>query len=110
MDAVVAWLFLLIAGLLEIAWAFAMKLSDGFSRPWPVVVMVVGMAGSFWLLALAMRALPLGTAYAVWTGIGALGAFVVGIAFLGEAPTLPRLAAAGMILGGIVLMKISTSS
>lgn len=100
-----AWLFLLLAGLLEIVWATAMKLSDGFSRPGASIVTLVASMGSFVLLALAMRSLPLGTAYTVWTGIGAIGAFVVGVVYLGESVTLMRVMAALLILTGIMLMK-----
>ena len=103
-----AWLYLTIAGLLEILWAFSMKQSDGFTRLWPSILTVVAMLASFFLLATSMRSLPLGTAYTVWTGIGAVGAFVVGIAVLGEAATATRLAAALMIVGGLVLMKLSS--
>ncbi len=103
-----AWLLLGIAGILEVAWAYSMKLSDGFTRLGPTALMVVTMFGSFALLATAMRHLPLGTAYMVWTGIGALGAFLMGIWFLGEAATPMRLAAAALILAGILLMKLST--
>jgi quaternary ammonium compound-resistance protein SugE len=105
---VVAWLILFLAGLLEIVWATAMKQSAGFARLGPTLVMLVAMAGSFGLLALAMRTLPLGAAYTVWTGIGALGAFAVGVVFLGEALTLGRLAAAVLIVSGIVLMKLTS--
>lgn len=103
-----AWLLLGIAGILEVAWAYAMKLSNGFTRIIPTTVMVVTMFGSFALLATAMRHLPLGTAYMVWTGIGALGAFLMGIWFLGEAATPLRIAAAALILAGIVLMKLAS--
>ncbi len=102
-----AWASLFLAGVFEIVWASAMKASDGFTRPWPVVLMVVTMALSFALLAYAMRVLPLGTAYAIWTGIGALGSFVVGILLMGEPATAMRIGAAGLILSGIVLMKLS---
>lgn len=102
-----AWVSLFLAGIFEIVWASAMKASDGFTRPWPVVLMVVTMALSFALLAHAMRSLPLGTAYAVWTGIGALGSFAVGIVAMGEPATAMRLGAAGLILSGIVLMKLA---
>ncbi|HBT03076.1 MAG TPA: QacE family quaternary ammonium compound efflux SMR transporter, partial [Citreicella sp.] len=95
-----AWILLVVAGLLEIVWAFAMKQSHGFTRIVPTLVMVAGMAGSFWLLSLSMRSLPLGTAYMVWTGIGAVGAFIVGILFLGEALTLQRGIAAALIVAG----------
>ncbi|MBM3603451.1 MAG: multidrug efflux SMR transporter [Alphaproteobacteria bacterium] len=103
-----AWTFLFVAGLLEIVWAVAMKQSQGFSRLWPTAVMVAGMAGSFWLLALAMRSLPLGTAYTIWTGIGAVGSFLIGIAILGEPVTALRLLAALLIAAGIVLMKLAS--
>lgn len=103
-----AWVYLFFAGLLEIAWATGMKQSEGFSRLGPTIFTLVTMLGSFVLLAAAMRSLPLGTAYAVWTGIGAVGAFMIGILVLGEAATPMRLAAAGLILSGIVLMKLSS--
>ena len=104
-----AWLALLSAGLLEIIWAYFMKRSDGFSLLLPTTVTIAAMVASFALLAIAMRSLPLGTAYVVWTGIGAIGAFLVGIAVLGEAVTPLRLAAAGLVLAGIVLMKLSAA-
>ena len=103
-----AWVYLFAAGVLEVVWAFLMKASAGFTRPWPTVGMVVFMIGSFGLLSLSMRTLPLGTAYAIWTGIGALGAFVVGILVLGEPASALGLLAAGLILSGIVLMKLAT--
>ena len=103
-----AWLFLLVAGILETVWAFSMKLSDGFTRPVASMVTLASMFVSFALLALAMRTLPLGTAYMVWTGIGAVGAFVVGIMVLGEAVTPARLTAAALIVAGILLMKLAS--
>lgn len=103
-----AWPLLLVAGLFEILWAWAMKQSDGFTRLPYVAVMLAGMVVSVVLLALAMRDLPLGTAYAVWTGIGAGGAFLIGILFMGEAATPLRLLAGAMIVGGIVLMKLAS--
>lgn len=105
-----AWLYLVIAGLLEVVWAYAMKLSDGFTRPIPSVVTLVAMVASFGLLSYAMRTLPLGTAYTIWTGIGAVGAFALGIAVLGEQASLVRIAAAALIVGGLVLMKVSSPS
>ena len=103
-----AWLLLVIAGLFEVVWASAMKQSEGFTRLWPTVVTLVAMLVSFGLLSWAMRSLPLGTAYTVWTGIGAVGAFVVGIVFLGETVSAPRVTAALLIVGGLVLMKLSS--
>ncbi|WP_424812946.1 DMT family transporter [Roseococcus sp. YIM B11640] len=105
-----AWVYLLIAGILEIVWAFAMKQSHGFTRLMPTVVMIVAMVGSVGLLTISMRVLPLGTAYAVWTGIGALGAFLVGILVLGEAANAMRIAAAVLIFSGLVLMKLSSDA
>lgn len=101
------WIYLIAAGLLEIVWAIAMKQSHGFTRIIPTLVMLVGMIGSFGLLALAMRSLPLGTAYMVWTGIGAIGAFIFGVIFFGEALTATRIVAASFILIGMITMKIA---
>jgi quaternary ammonium compound-resistance protein SugE len=103
------WLYLLIAGLLEVAWATGLKSSEGFSRLWPSVFTVVTALGSFWLLALAMRQLPLGTAYAVWTGIGAVGAFVLGIVMMGEAVTVARVLSALLIVAGLIGLKLSSA-
>jgi quaternary ammonium compound-resistance protein SugE len=102
-----AWLILIIAGALEVVWATALKQSDGFTRLVPAAVTVAAMLASIALLSLAMRVLPLGTAYAVWTGIGAVGAFAVGILALGEAATPLRLVAAALVLAGLVLFKLS---
>jgi quaternary ammonium compound-resistance protein SugE len=103
-----AWLYLLIAGVLEVVWAYAMKQSQGFTRWWPSLIALLVMAGSFGLLSLAMRSLPLGTAYTIWTGIGAVGSFMVGVALLGEPLTVPRAAAACLIVAGLLLMKLSS--
>ena len=103
-----AWILLVVAGLFEIVWATAMKYSEGFTRPVPTAVMVAFMGLSFYLLTVAMRTLPLGTAYAVWTGIGAAGAFVVGILFLGESVTPTRILAVVLIVSGIALMKVAS--
>lgn len=104
-----AWIFLLIAGMFEVVWAYSMKLSEGFTRLTPSVVTIVMMIASFGLLSLAMRTLPLGTAYTIWTGIGAVGAFIVGVVFLGEQLNAMRAGAAILIVCGIVLMKLSSS-
>ena len=101
------WILLVVAGLLEVAWAYSMKLSDGFTQPLPTVLTLVLMAASFGLLSFAMRTIPLGTAYTIWTGIGAIGAFTVGVTVLGEAFTLLRAAAAALIVAGLVLMKLA---
>ncbi len=105
-----AWVFLLVAGLLEVVWAYSMKLSHGFTKPVASVVTVVTMLASFALLSYAMRTLPLGTAYTVWTGIGAVGAFIVGVMVLGEQANVMRIAAAVLIVAGIVMMKLSSSA
>ncbi|HRN87476.1 multidrug efflux SMR transporter [Hyphomicrobium sp.] len=105
-----AWLMLIVAGLFEVGWAFSLKQSEGFTRFWPSAITVVLMAVSIVLLAAAMRSLPLGTAYTVWTGIGAIGAFVVGIVVLSEPATALRMLAAVLIVSGIILMKVSSTS
>jgi len=105
-----AWIVLVLAGILEVAWAYSMKLSEGFSRPLPTVLTLVLMTASFGLLSFSMRTLPLGTAYTIWTGIGAVGAFIVGITVLGEQLTPLRVIAAVLIVSGLVLMKLSSSS
>ncbi|MFC0386218.1 quaternary ammonium compound efflux SMR transporter SugE [Muricoccus vinaceus] len=103
-----AWVLLILAGLLEVVWAFGMKASEGFTKLGWAALTVVAMVASVGLLGLAMRSLPLGTAYAIWTGIGALGAFLVGILVLGEAATPLRLASAGLILAGLVGLKLAS--
>lgn len=102
------WIFLLIAGVFEVVWAFALKESQGFTKLWPSVITIVGMLISFGFLALAMRHLPLGTAYAIWTGIGAVGAFLVGVFVLHEPASVMRVGAVGLIVSGLILMKISS--
>lgn len=102
------WIILVAAGLLEIVWALALKASEGFTRPLPSVVAVVGMIASVVLLSWAMRSLPVGTAYVMWTGIGAVGAFVAGVIMFGEDVSVMRVAAAGLIVSGLVLMKVAS--
>lgn len=104
-----AWILLLFAGLFEIVWAFLMKASEGFTKPWPTVGTIAFMIVSFGLLSMSMKSLPLGTAYAVWTGIGAVGAFVVGAAVLGEALTPMRVGGVLLIVSGLVVLKLSSS-
>ena len=103
-----SWILLFIAGLLEVAWAAGLKSSEGFTRLGPSVFTLITAAGSFVLLAMAMRQLPLGTAYAVWTGIGAVGAFVFGIVFMGEAVSAGRIASALLIIAGLVGLKMTS--
>jgi len=104
-----AWVLLFIAGLLEVVWASTMKTSQGFTRPGATMVTLVAMIASFGLLAVSMKTLPLGTAYTVWTGIGAVGAFGVGVLALGEPVNVARVAAAVLIVAGIALMKFSST-
>ena len=103
-----AWLILIVAGLCEVGWAVCLKSTQGFSRPWPTVGFVVFMCLSVPLLGVAMRWLPLGTAYAVWTGIGAVGTVLLGILFLGESSDPRRLACIALIIAGIVGLKLVT--
>ncbi|MGQ2931304.1 MAG: DMT family transporter [Sphingopyxis sp.] len=103
-----AWIYLIIAGALEIVWAFSMKQSAGFTKLVPSIVTIVTMIASFALLSLSMKSLPLGTAYTIWTGICAVGAFTVGILVLGEQASAMRMVAAVLIVSGLVLMKISS--
>ena len=104
-----AWALLIVAGVLEVIWAYFMKVSDGFSKLVPSVLTIIFMIASFALLSYAMKTLPLGTAYTVWTGIGAIGSFAVGIFFLGEPASAMRMLAAVLIISGLVLMKLASS-
>jgi len=103
-----AWTLLLVAGLLEVVWAYTMKLSHGFTRPGASVATIAAMIASFALLSISMRTLPLGTAYTIWTGIGAVGALLVGVFVLGEATSVLRILGACLIAVGLVLMKLSS--
>jgi len=102
-----AWILLIFAGVLEVIWASTMKQSQGFTKLIPTALTLVTMLASFGLLSVSMKTLPLSTAYVVWTGIGAIGAFLVGIAFLAEPITPPRIVAALLIVSGLVVMKLS---
>jgi quaternary ammonium compound-resistance protein SugE len=108
MLAMLPWTLLFLAGLLEVGWAAGLKQSAGFTRLWPSIFTLVTMAGSFLLLAYAMRSLPLGTAYAVWTGIGTVGAAILGIMLFGEAATPARILCIGLILAGIAGLKLTS--
>ncbi|TAK46897.1 MAG: quaternary ammonium compound efflux SMR transporter SugE [Xanthobacteraceae bacterium] len=101
-----AWTLLFIAGLLEVGWAIGLKFTEGFSRLWPSLFTLASMAASVILLGLALRALPVGTAYAVWTGIGAVGTAALGIWLFNEPATALRLASIGLIVAGIVGLKL----
>jgi quaternary ammonium compound-resistance protein SugE len=100
------WLLLVVAGLFEVGWAIGLKYTEGFSRPLPTVLTVISMVVSLALLGLALRDLPVGTAYAVWTGVGAVGTAALGITLFGDPATLPRLASIGLIVAGIAGLKL----
>ncbi|HRE83371.1 MAG TPA: quaternary ammonium compound efflux SMR transporter SugE [Opitutaceae bacterium] len=102
-----SWFLLFLAGLFEIAWAIGLKYTHGFTRPLPTVGTVAALGVSFLLLGLAAKHLPIGTAYAVWTGIGAVGTVICGILFLGDPATLPRLLCVGLILAGVAGLKLT---
>jgi quaternary ammonium compound-resistance protein SugE len=106
-EVALAWIVLIIAGLFEVVWATAMKQSHGFTRLWPSVLTISAMLVSFGMLSWSMKSLPLGTAYTVWTGIGAVGAFAIGILVLGESASPMRLIAALLIVSGLALMKFA---
>lgn len=101
-----AWFVLVLAGLLEIGWAMGLKYTEGFTRPWPVTLTVAAMLASLGLLGLALKTLPVGTAYAVWTGIGTIGTAVLGIVLLGEDASVARLFCIGLIVAGIAGLKL----
>lgn len=104
-----SWLALGLAGLLEIGWAIGLKYTVGFTRLWPSVLTLAAMAGSFFLLAYALRSIPVGTAYAVWTGIGAVGVALVGMLVLGESAAPARIACLLLVLAGIVGLKLTSA-
>jgi len=103
-----AWMLLVVAGLLETVWAIGLKYTQGFSKPLPSIVTIAAMIGSMYLLAVAIRTLPVGTAYAVWTGIGAMGAALFGIVLLGEPRTAWRVLSFALIIAGIAGLKLSS--
>ncbi|MGH7768684.1 MAG: quaternary ammonium compound efflux SMR transporter SugE [Candidatus Binatia bacterium] len=102
------WIFLFVAGVLEIVWATGLKFTEGFTKFWPSVVTVLAMAASVFLLAQALRTIPVGTGYAVWTGIGAAGTAVAGIVLFSESASLPRLASIAAIIVGIMGLKFTS--
>ena len=105
-----AWFYLLVAGMFEIGWAVGLKYTEGFTRLWPSVWTLVALALSMVLLALAVKELPIGTAYAVWTGVGAVGTAILGIILFGEPRDLPRLLCIALIVAGIIGLKLATPS
>lgn len=102
------WVILLLAGLFEIGWAIGLKYTDGFTRLWPTVGTVLSMAVSLGLLGIAMKGLPVGTAYAVWVGVGAVGTAILGIVLLGEPANAGRMVSLGLIVAGIIGLKLTT--
>lgn len=104
-----AWILLIIAGLFETVWVVSLKYSEGFTKLWPSVITIVAMAISIYLLAISMKSLPLGAAYAVWTSIGAIGAVIFGVVFFGESRDLLKIVFIAMIIGGIVGLKVISS-
>lgn len=103
-----AWVLLLVAGLLEVGWAIGLKYTEGFTRLWPSVFTLTAMTGSVVLLGIAMKSLPVGTSYAVWVGVGAVGTAILGIMLFGESASVGRLASLGLIVAGIVGLKLAT--
>jgi len=103
-----AWVILVVAGLFEVGWAIGLKFTEGFTRPWPTVWTVVAMVISLWLLGIAMKSLPVGTAYSVWVGVGAVGTVVLGIVLLGEPANAARLVSVVLIVAGIIGLKLAT--
>lgn len=102
------WLILFLAGLFEVGWAIGLKYTDGFSRLWPSVGTLLAMGLSVWLLGIALKTLPVGTAYAVWVGVGAAGTVILGIVLLGEPANPARLISVGLILAGIIGLKLAS--
>jgi quaternary ammonium compound-resistance protein SugE len=103
-----AWVVLVIAGLFEVGWAIGLKYTDGFTKPWPTAWTVLAMIISLWLLGIAMKSLPVGTAYSVWVGVGAVGTVIAGIVLLGEPANTPRLLSVALIIAGIIGLKLAT--
>jgi quaternary ammonium compound-resistance protein SugE len=103
-----AWVILVLAGLFEVGWAIGLKYTQGFSRLWPTIWTVLAMIISLWLLGIAMKSLPVGTAYSIWVGVGAVGTVVLGIVLLGEPANAARLVSVALIMAGIIGLKIAT--
>lgn len=103
-----AWFILVVAGLFEVAWAIGLKYTEGFTRLWPTVGTVLAMIVSLWLLGLAMKSLPVGTAYAIWVGVGAVGTAILGIVLFGDPANAGRMISIGLIVAGLVGLKLAT--
>ena len=103
-----AWIILVLAGLFEVGWAIGLKYTEGFARLWPTIWTALAMIISLWLLGIAMKSLPVGTAYSVWVGVGSVGTVTLGIVLLGEPANAPRLISVALIMAGIIGLKIAT--
>jgi quaternary ammonium compound-resistance protein SugE len=103
-----AWVLLVVAGLFEVGWAIGLKYTEGFTRVWPTVLTALSMIVSLWLLGIAMRSLPVGTAYSVWVGVGAVGTVILGIVLLEEPASAARIVSIGLIVAGIIGLKLAT--
>ena len=103
-----AWTLLILAGLFEVGWAIGLKYTEGFSRLWPTIWTALAMIISLWLLGIAMKSLPVGTAYSIWVGVGSVGTVILGIVLLGEPANAPRLISVALIIAGIIGLKIGT--
>ena len=101
-----SWVYLFVAGLLEVIWAIGLKYTEGFTRLWPSMITIGAMIASVWFLAVALRTIPVGTGYAVWTGIGAVGTAILGIVLFAEPATAARLLCIGLIVAGILGLKL----
>ena len=104
------WIILVIAGLFEVGWAIGLKYTESFTRLWPTIGTVLAMIISLWLLGIAMKSIPVGTAYSVWVGVGAVGTVILGIVLLGEPVNLARLISLTLIIAGIIGLKLSASA
>jgi quaternary ammonium compound-resistance protein SugE len=103
-----AWTILVLAGLFEVGWAIGLKYTEGFSRLWPTIWTALAMIISLWLLGIAMKSLPIGTAYSIWVGVGAVGTVILGIVLFGEPANAPRLISVALIVAGIIGLKLAT--
>jgi len=101
-----AWIYLLVAGLFEVVWAIGLKYTEGWTRLWPSVGTLAAMAVSFWCLSQSLKSIPIGTGYAIWTGIGAVGAAALGIVLFGDSASWPRLLCIGLIVSGVIGLKV----
>jgi quaternary ammonium compound-resistance protein SugE len=105
-----AWVILVIAGLFEVGWAIGLKYTQAFTRWWPTLWTALSMLSSLWLLGMAMKSLPVGTAYSIWVGVGAVGTVLLGVVVLGEPANAARLVSVGLIIAGIIGLKLATSA